>query len=89
MKLQANHSIRDKGGRIVIWQSPNWLLWSWIIFRVVAIVLSTGRLKSGFEQLSTATLFAWACLEVTEGVNYFRKLLGAVVLGLIVIGFFR
>jgi hypothetical protein len=89
MKLSIDQFIKDKHGHIVLWQTPNVLLYSWIVLKVVTWLLSTSHLKSGLGQLSTAILFAWAYLEATKGVNYFRKLLGAVVLGMIVIGFFR
>ncbi len=89
MALNTRRLIADSHGRITLWQSPNVLLWGWIILEVIKMFLSNGRLKTGFEQLGTATLFAWAYFEITKGVNYFRKALGAVVLIVIAFGFFR
>lgn len=80
---------KDKEGRIVLGQWPNLLLWGWVISKVASIFLREGQIKSGFEILSTSFLFAWAYFEVTDGVNYFRRLLGIVVLTFIVVGFFR
>jgi hypothetical protein len=80
---------KDSRGKIVIWQSPNLLLYGWIVFKVVAMLLNGGQLKTGFEHLSTAILFTWAFFELTKGVNYFRKALGAAVLAITTLGFFR
>ena len=80
---------KDERGHAVIWQWPKIPLSGWIIFKVLALLFSQGRLKSGFEHLSTAFLFAWAFLEITDGVNYFRKSLGLIVMAIIVLGFFR
>ncbi len=88
MQLDLKYLIRDKNSRIVLWQSPNLLLWGWIICSIIALLLG-GRAKAGFEHLSTAALFAWASLEVMEGVNYFRRALGASILVVIIVGFFR
>src|SRR4051794_9329072 len=79
MKDVAKRFFKDKNGRIVLWQSPNLLLYSWIALKIFSMLLS-GRSKTGLEHLSTAVLFAWAYFEIVSGVNLFRKVLGAVVL---------
>lgn len=81
--------IKDNNGRVVLWQNPNLALWSWIVLKLFGLVLENGRIKSGIEQLATATLFTWAFLEATKGVNYFRRSAGLAVLVAIVWGFFR
>lgn len=78
---------RDQSGRIVLWQWPNIPLICWGLLKVAAMV-STGHLQSALSNSSTAFLFAWAYLELTQGVNYFRRALGAVVLLMILISFF-
>ncbi len=80
---------QDKDEHIVLWQSPNILLIGWAAFKVMAMLLGTGRLKTGFEHLGTALIFAWAYFEATEGVNYFRKALGLTILVVITVGFFK
>lgn len=80
---------KDSRGRIVVWQSPNIFLYGWILFTAVAFIISDKEYKSGFVQLSSSFLFAWAFLEVTKGVNYFRRLLGLIVLVVTIFGFFN
>jgi hypothetical protein len=80
---------KDKHGRIVLFQVPNALVCAWIFFKVISLLLPGGRLKSGSAELGTAFLFVWAYFEITQGVNYFRRLLGLVVLVVIIVGFFR
>jgi len=89
MREKLNHFFRDKNGKVVVWQSPNPLLYAWIVFAIIAMLLRSGsRAQSGFEHLRTIVLFAWAYSEITEGVNYFRRMLGTVVLATIVYGLF-
>jgi hypothetical protein len=80
---------KDARGRIVLFQMPNTLVYAWAFFKVISLLLSNGRLKNGSAELGTAFLFVWAYLEITKGVNYFRRLLGIIVLTAIIIGFFR
>jgi hypothetical protein len=70
---------KDKHGHVVIMQWPNLPLYGWIVFKLIGLVVSKGRHKDGCEQLAMAFLFAWALLEITQGVNYFRRFLGLVV----------
>jgi len=79
--------ISDKHGKIIIWQAPNLPLLGWFAFFVISRLFS-GQLSSGFSQVSTASLFVWAYLEITDGANYFRRLLGGVVMFIIVLSFF-
>lgn len=89
MKHFLDKLVKDKHGHVVLWQAPNVLLASWIVLKLITWPLNSGQLKSGLSLLGTAVLFAWAYLEATKGVNYFRKLLGIVVLVIIIIGFFK
>ncbi len=80
---------RDSDGNTVIWQAPNVPLYGWFMFKVLAVVVATGRFHSVFSKLSAALLFTWAFLELTSGVSYFRRLLGLMVLLTVVVGYFR
>jgi len=82
------HFFKDKTGRIVIWQTPNIPAYGWAAFKILSLLSTDHRLQVGFDGLSNAWLFTWAFLEITQGVNYFRKLLGAIMLLILVIGFF-
>lgn len=83
------HFFRDKDGRIVLWQAPNIPLYGWAVTKFASLFIANSDLKTGLAQLSTALLFVWAYLELTKGVNYFRKSLGLLVLAAIIISFFR
>lgn len=77
--------IKDKHGKVVLWQMPNVPLWGWIISTVLAYVFSKGKAHNLFQILAFGSLFAWAYLEITSGINYFRRVLGAIVLIVIII----
>ncbi|WP_133139840.1 hypothetical protein [Legionella genomosp. 1] len=77
---------RDKQNRIVIFQFPNLPLILWFVFAVLDYLWSSnqpgvhhllGMLRFGF-------IFTWAWLEITSGVNYFRRTLGVLVLIIVV-----
>lgn len=75
---------KDERGRWAVIQPPSILLSAWVVLLVVNFFIhsqSTGRLQS-------AVLFTWAYLELTQGASYFRKVLGAIVLAIIVASFF-
>jgi hypothetical protein len=80
--------MRDKSGRIVIWQAPNLPLIGWFVF-MIASRFADGHLKSGMQIASTILLLVWAFLELVKGVNYFRRLLGLIVIVLTVVSHFR
>lgn len=78
----------DKSGHIVIGQWPNIPLWGWMTAKLLSLLADNPALVSGFSGLSTALLVTWAYLEITSGVNGFRRLLGAVVFTATTIGLF-
>jgi len=87
--IQPGDFFRDAEGRVVIWQWPNLTLYGWIILRLLGLVVAKGHLRNMCEQLSTAFLFTWAFLELTKGVNYFRRVLGLAVLLSIASSYYR
>ncbi|QQS19876.1 hypothetical protein IPL85_00190 [Candidatus Saccharibacteria bacterium] len=87
--LQDESFFKDIKGNIVLWQWPNIPLYGWIAFKVLSMLVPAGHLRVGMEQLSSAFLFTWAYLEITNGVNYFRRLLGVIVMGGLIISFLR
>ena len=70
----------DKHGRFVAWQKPNIFLWTWIGTTVFNILLPDGWLERGLGLLGGLSILVWAILELTRGVNYFRRTLGLCVL---------
>jgi hypothetical protein len=71
---------RDKNGEIVIGQPPNLPIIIWLVASLLQLLFKTGQVNLGLEILATGSLFVWAILELFQGVNYFRKTLGLIVL---------
>lgn len=84
LKNKVEAFFKDKNGKVVIGQFPSVLISLW----VVLLVLNLFMHNKNVDDLQAAVLFAWAYLELTQGVNYFRKTLGAVVLVVVIVGFF-
>lgn len=74
-----------KDGKRVIAQRPNVPIMIWFVFLLFGRLPVSSNLLSLFELLSFGGLFTWAYLEITAGVNMFRKLLGAGVLAAVII----
>jgi hypothetical protein len=70
----------NKKGKLVFWQRPNLPIIGWAISMVVGHFLPHGNWQTTATYLSFGFLFTWAYLEITQGVNNFRKILGVVVL---------
>jgi hypothetical protein len=70
---------KDRRGRVVIWQTPNAWLIGWAVLTVVSLLLN-GTLSMILSWTATGVLGIWSFLEVTKGVNYFRRALGLAVL---------
>lgn len=75
---------KDTSGNIVIAQRPNPPLMAAITFFILSSI-TTGQLQSIFHWGFTITLSYWAILEITAGVNLWRRLLGASVFIILVI----
>jgi hypothetical protein len=79
---------KDSDGHWAIWQWPNIPLYGWLGCKLLSIAIPQHKLQTGLSELSTAILFTWAFLELTSGVNYFRRALGLVVLAAVIAGYF-
>jgi len=79
---------KDKDDNVIIGQFPNLPLIGWFVCMVITLFIPLGFLKTGFYNLSNAFLFLWAYLEITQGVNYFRRLLGVIVMTIIITAYF-
>lgn len=71
---------RDSNGNIVIAQKPNLPLIVWIVTSILALIFTSGKINTVLDLLAYGSLFTWAWLEIFQGVNYFRRGLGLVVL---------
>lgn len=78
MKISSivENFFKDKDGKVVIAQFPNVPLIGWFIFLILSKLNFQDQWSDILVFLSSAFLFTWAYLEITEGVNYFRRLLG-------------
>jgi hypothetical protein len=66
--------------RFVLVQLPNAPLWVGLGGGVVAAVTDDGVVHDGARIAGTAGLVVWAILELAQGVNWFRRALGAAFL---------
>ena len=79
-KTIVDKTFKDKHGKIAIAQVPNLPLIVWIVAKLLATVVKHGTLHRLANNLAFGALFAWAWIELFQGVNYFRRALGALVL---------
>jgi hypothetical protein len=70
-----NWLFADKQGKIVTWQIPNWPILTWMVLFVSAKFM-TGNTADAVFKLSYIFLAWWAILELTSGVNRFRRIMG-------------
>ena len=75
----------NKDGKFTLFQAPNLPIILWAIFKAFSYLPVSSNNKSGLEFISTSFLFVWAYLELTSGVNYSRRILGAVVLFVLIV----
>lgn len=86
---QLGSFCKNEEGNITLFQWPNLPLIGWVTFKILATVVETSNIKSGFQSLSTASLLIWAYLEISSGASYYRRALGAVIMVSVVVGYFR
>jgi hypothetical protein len=75
-----NRLFRDGTGAIVIGQPPNLPILIWVSATLLKLVIKTGQVKIFLDLLAFSSLLYWSFLEITQGVNYFRRDLGVIVL---------
>ena len=73
-------TFRDSEGNIVIAQPPNLPLLLGITATVLKLIVKSGNVYTGLDAIGFGCLFTWAWQELFEGVNYFRRALGLLVL---------
>ncbi|BAZ11803.1 hypothetical protein NIES4071_36290 [Calothrix sp. NIES-4071] len=71
---------RDSNGNIVIAQPPNLPIILWAVTSLLQLVITSGKINIGLDVVSYGAIFTWAWLELFQGVNYFRRSLGLIVL---------
>ena len=75
-----NRTFRDSDGNIVLAQTPNLPIIVWIVATLLNLISTTDNIHTGLDALAFGSLFTWAWQELFQGVNYFRRTLGLVVL---------
>ncbi|AFZ38344.1 hypothetical protein Sta7437_4917 (plasmid) [Stanieria cyanosphaera PCC 7437] len=70
----------DSNGNIVIAQSPNPPIILWGVASLLKLVFTSGLTNIALDLIAFGSLFTWAWLELFQGVNYFRRTLGFIVL---------
>lgn len=71
---------RDDNGNIVIAQPPNPPIIVWGVASLLKLFFTNGLTNVGLDLVAYGSLFTWAWMELFQGVNYFRRSLGLVVL---------
>lgn len=75
-----DRTFRDSEGQIVIAQPPNLPLIVWIVASLLKLIFTTSKIHLGLDLVAFGVLFTWAWEELFQGVNYFRRALGLIVL---------
>jgi hypothetical protein len=76
----VNWLFRTADGKIVIAQFPNGPLWTWLGATILEALTLSYSWHGAIGWIGTAALAWWAYLEITQGVNGFRRILGSLVL---------
>jgi hypothetical protein len=71
---------RDSNGNIVIAQAPNLPIIVWGVASLLKLIFTSGFINVGLDLIAFGSLFTWAWEELFQGINYFRRVLGFVVL---------
>jgi hypothetical protein len=75
----------DSEGHLALGALPNAPLITGFVSSLLAVV-SDGNFAVFMRIISFGAFFAWAWLEIFQGVNYFRRVLGAVVICFLLVG---
>jgi hypothetical protein len=73
-------TFRDDEGNIVLGQMPNLPILVWLAATLLKLIPTSDSIHIGLDAVAFGSLFTWAWQELFEGVNYFRRALGLVVL---------
>ncbi len=79
MSTIIKNFFRDKNNQVVIFQNPNGPLVVWLVLTLASLLPLGELFKNITSTTATLALLVWALLEITAGVNTFRKTLGVFV----------
>lgn len=77
----------DKSGNMVYGQMPNLPIIVWGAAKVMSLVPWAAPVQPILEAVAFGALFTWAWLEIFDGANWFRRILGITVMTLTLLGF--
>jgi hypothetical protein len=66
--------------KFIVYQRPNLPLIIFIIFYLLSLVVKTTPTIYLIKSISFGSIFVWSWLEITEGINIYRRILGVVVM---------
>jgi hypothetical protein len=69
----------------VLVQKPNAPILVWGSATVLIWIVPQGRLEDLLRLIAFGSLFTWAWLEIFDGVNYIRRVMGVVVMTILLI----
>jgi hypothetical protein len=75
-----DRTFRDSEGNIVLAQMPNLPIMVWLASTLLQLIFTDGKIHTGLDLVAFGSLFTWAWQELFQGVNYFRRAIGLVVL---------
>jgi hypothetical protein len=78
--MRAKRIWQDHDGKVVLWQRPNIWLSLWILAEIAGFIFKQGKAEETIRWTGRGAIIAWALLEISQGVNYFRRGLGMAVL---------
>ena len=77
---------KDDTGRVVIAQFPNAPILLWAVTALLTrFLFEEGTIHTALSYAGFGLLFTWCWLEIFQGVNYFRRALGSIVMALLLI----
>ncbi len=80
--------LKDKYGRVVLFEAPNIPLISWAVCTVVgALIEEPSTLHNIINVVAFGSLFTWAWLEIADGTTYFRRVLGVAIMVVAIMNF--
>jgi hypothetical protein len=71
---------KDTSGNITLAQTPNAPILIWIVCGLIRFIHLPPHIDTGIAFIGTSAIVIWAWLELVSGANYFRRVLGFVVL---------
>jgi hypothetical protein len=75
-----DRTFRNDQGDLVIFQKPNLPILTAVTAILLKFIPLEGNFQSVVDVFAFGALFTWAWLELFQGVNYFRRSLGLLML---------